>query len=137
VLQVDELLDELASWSKYTYRPLRNAYATRTRSSVQQVMADLFENTTPFEAAVLVQVVLKDLRPLIYPLATTDTFASLVNFKSNAIKPLELHQAIKLWDPSGVMERALSARSSIEAASDVLESGLQDVEPVVGMYIQV
>jgi DNA ligase 4 len=135
---VDELLDELAARSEFTCASIRDAFPRQTRRNERQIMAELFENTTPFEAALLVQVIQRDLRPLIYPLSTTDTRASLLSFNSNAIKPLDFHQAMRVWDPSGTLTRAYDTRSSLEAAADAYELGLSNApEPVVGIAIEV
>jgi DNA ligase-4 len=134
---VADLLDELAARSKHTCIQLRNAYPKSTQRRVPQILADLFDGATPFEAAVLVQIILKDLRPLLYPPATLNTTSSLLDFKSNAVEQLVLHEAMRVWDPSRRMEEAYKTRSSFEAAGDTFEYNVTEVQPFIGVFIKV
>jgi DNA ligase-4 len=134
---MDSLLDELSMGSDFTCSSLRNTLHHQNRRSVRQILVALLEGTTPFEAAVIVQVILKDLRPLIYPIASNGTRSSLLDFKSNAIKPLEVTEAVWAWDPSGTFKRAYAVRATLDAAAEVFEIGHAKTEPIVGVSIKV
>ena len=48
----------------------------------------------------MTQIILKDLRPVLYPSKETHYTAALKNQKSNSVVHLEVVDALKAWDPS-------------------------------------
>lgn len=56
---------------------------------------------SPMGAAIVVQIILKDLRPLLYPLpeAVAEHYTSaLLGWKSNALQLLTISQAVRVWE---------------------------------------
>lgn len=102
--QVDALLDELASHCKFsalegTRLPSSRAAAqTRSRSAILQ---ELYGDMGPWEAACLTQIILRDLRPILYQLpgeARIGTLA-LTQYNSNAYYELEKKAVMDIWHP--------------------------------------
>ncbi|KAI0065581.1 hypothetical protein BV25DRAFT_1851055 [Artomyces pyxidatus] len=97
--EVDALLTELASRSKWSDSSIFDASKSgRTR---QQILRALYSPLRPRDAAFLTQILLKDLRPLLYPLAVTHTTAALLKYNSTAITALSKDHALRAWDQSG------------------------------------
>lgn len=115
--QVDELLDELASNSGYSHSSIHLKYPRGRRRSRQAILRQLFCPLSPFDASCLTQIILKDLRPIIYPLSETHYTASLRDFNSAAVKMLTKEHAMNVWDPSGLMLKSFKVRSSIDIAA--------------------
>ncbi|KAJ3556675.1 hypothetical protein NM688_g1893 [Phlebia brevispora] len=69
----------------------------------QPILCFLFAHPTlsPLGAAVVTQIILKDLRPLLYPLpdeAVSHYANALLNWKSNAVETLTVNQALGVWE---------------------------------------
>jgi DNA ligase-4 len=91
IAEVDNLLEELASHSGYSDISVRaNARATRRPKST--IIRALYRSLSPLDASFLTQIILKDLRPLLYPLADTHYTVALKSFNSVAVTHLS-----KVW----------------------------------------
>ena len=67
-------------------------------------------------AAIITQIILKDLRPILYPLKATHYRAQLLEYNSKAVCMLTKEQAMKVWDPAGKLSQAARMCASIEEA---------------------
>ncbi|KAG8908637.1 hypothetical protein FRB99_004925 [Tulasnella sp. 403] len=126
---IDGLLDELASHSVFSALETDGRSNRRTRSAI---LTDLYATLTPFGAACMTQIILKDLRPILYPLPSTRSATNLLNFKSNALDELTVYQAMRIWHPQ--MIGFYKARSSLDAAAQLvedLEGGEHEVNAVI------
>lgn len=88
----------------------------RTRTSI---LSELYANLTPFGAACMTQIILKDIRPVLYPIPSTRTTVSLLRFRSNAIHELTLHESMAIWDSR--MPKIYKVRASLDAAAEAVE----------------
>ncbi|KAG5653322.1 hypothetical protein H0H81_001062 [Sphagnurus paluster] len=93
--EVDKLLDELASNSGYSDISIRKKYPKTKRRSRQTVIRELFRTLSPLDSAFLSQIILKDLRPILYPLRDTHYIASLLGHNSASTKMLSKDDAMK------------------------------------------
>ena len=134
--RVNSLLCELAALSPFSHADVRAAYPQGHRRTRIAILRDLFD-VSAVEAPFLCQIILKDLRPLLYPLASTHYTAALRDYNSNAVSMLTKEQAMQIWDPTGRMLRAYKLSSSLEGAAEAFEAGSLDTLPLVGIPIQV
>lgn len=133
--EVDALLSELASHSPWSHPSL----LPRSTRSKQILLRLLFRRCTcPDDAAFLVQIILKDLSPLLYPLPEDASHytVALKKYNSKAVTIITKDQAMRAWDPSGKMTRAYRVRASLEEAARAYEEG-EEVHPLIGVPIQV
>jgi DNA ligase-4 len=138
---VDRLLDELASLSGYSNLQNNFARSCRTRTAI---LRDLYRSLDPVEAKFMTQIILKDLRPVLYPLAETHTTKALLHYKSNATYMLTKWDVMGAWHPS--MCKIYRVRSSLDETAeyvDALSSIQQEnppcdaFSPVLGIPIEV
>jgi DNA ligase 4 len=100
--EVNSLLDQLASLSRFSHDSIR-AGAKRSPGPIcsrSKILRRLFSSISPVEASFLTQIILKDLRPILYPVVETHYTAALQKWKSNAVVMLTVPDALKAWDPS-------------------------------------
>ncbi|KAH8093745.1 hypothetical protein BXZ70DRAFT_949037 [Cristinia sonorae] len=135
VHEIDRLLTELAATCAYSSAYIRSAVAEPR--SKREVLIILFCSLSSDEAAFLVQIILKDLRPVLYPLQETHFTASLLQYNSNAVMMITVQEAMKIWDPSLKMIRAYRVRATLEAASDIFEDPNASIEPQLGVPISI
>lgn len=89
----------------------------------------------------MTQIILKDLRPLLYPLPSTRSTLNLREFKSNAVHELTAQQAMRAWHP--IMPKIYRVRASLDAAAEGVEhlaNGAafdEVVRPQVGVQIEI
>ncbi|KZT18333.1 DNA ligase/mRNA capping enzyme [Neolentinus lepideus HHB14362 ss-1] len=121
---LDALLSELASTSAYSARSNRSNQPKSRRRPRFEILSSIYSRLTPSAASFITQIILKDLRPVLYTITETHFTAALKEYKSNAVTMLTKDDAMKIWDPSGVMWRAYKSTNSFEDASMALESSL-------------
>lgn len=131
---VDTLLNELAATSAFSSSSVRQTSNKRSR---QAILHDLFQTLPAFDAAVLTQIILKDIRPVIYPIKTTSSVQSLKNFNSNAVHLLTLSEAFRIWDASGTLGKCYRMQATLEDAINLFSAGASDIRPQVGVPIEV
>ncbi|KAI0272640.1 hypothetical protein BC834DRAFT_356527 [Gloeopeniophorella convolvens] len=134
---VDALLTELAAHSAYSdasVRASRSTLAIPTRPR-DAVLRALISGRTPRAAAVIAQLVLKDLRPLLYPAARGTR--ALVQFRANAVRPLARADALRACDPAGRMLGAYRVRGALEAAATFVEEEEGWARVGVGAGVQI
>ncbi|KIO24857.1 hypothetical protein M407DRAFT_25816 [Tulasnella calospora MUT 4182] len=111
---IDCLLDELAAHSPFSdVGVVSSAPPPRPR---KQIIADLYRTLTPQGAACMTQIILKDLRPLLYPMPSSRTTSNLLHYNANALHELTIHEAMHIWDPR--MLKIYRIRATVDAAAD-------------------
>jgi DNA ligase-4 len=96
-VQVDTLLDELAATCPFSETSLRNPNA---RSKLD-VLKALYKNMPPLDAQFLTQIILKDLRPVLYPLPAMHYTAALKEYNSKSVHMLCKADAVRVWHSVG------------------------------------
>jgi hypothetical protein len=138
--EVNELLDELASKSGYTQASIRSNYPKTQRRPRKTIIRALFRQLSPEDASTLVQIILKDLRPLLYPLTEFHYTTALTRFNAASVKMLSKEHAMDIWDPSGMFLRYYRVCADItEAAAfaDSPKSKCRVIEPTIGKPVAV
>ncbi|EMD39194.1 hypothetical protein CERSUDRAFT_122630 [Gelatoporia subvermispora B] len=143
IVEVDALLTELACTCPFSAPATRASHGARPRDRTS-ILRALYARLSPAEAAVVTQIILKDMRPLLYPNAAEARHYSsaLLEYNSNAVTPLRRDDAMRKWDPSGRMLRAYRVRGFFEEASLAFEcktdeEAQQYLVPRVGCLIQI
>ncbi|KAG8965975.1 hypothetical protein FRC03_012710 [Tulasnella sp. 419] len=135
--RVDELLDELALHSPFS--ELRNSSNHQPRPQMA-IISDLYSTLNPSGAAVMTQIILQDLRPLLYPPPTTRSRANLIGYNSNSFQALTVPAALRLWDP--LLPQIFKVRATLEDAFETLATldstpGHLKLGPSVGTQVQI
>ncbi|KAJ7050474.1 hypothetical protein C8F01DRAFT_1067664 [Mycena amicta] len=120
---VDQLLDELAANSGFTCASIRKDYPIATRRNKETILRALYRCLAPLDAAWLTQILLKDLRPMLYPLSATHYSRALKAYNSVSVAELSKEEAMKVWDPSGRLLHCYRVRSRIDDAASAFEAG--------------
>ncbi|KAG8949876.1 hypothetical protein FRC04_008179 [Tulasnella sp. 424] len=118
LLEIDGLLDELAAHSPFSDVTVSSS-APPPRSR-KQILTDLYRTLTPQGAACMTQIILKDLRPLLYPLPSGRTTSSLLHYNASAFHELTIHETIQIWDPR--MLKIYRMRATVDAAAEALDN---------------
>lgn len=124
--------------SGYSHSDIRE---TRDQSRPRiSVLKDIFANMSPSEAKFMTQIILKDLRPVLYPVCEINTTRALLHHKSNEMDFLTKWEVMRAWHPS--MPKIYRLRATLDATCDALEdNGSQFVtkvcSPVLGIPIEV
>jgi DNA ligase 4 len=132
---IDDLLSKLASTSAFSSTDLRASISPRHKP--REILCDLYRLATPVSAAVITQIILKDLRPLLYPLKESHYRAQLLQYNSQAVYMLTKEQAAWVWDSTGKMAGALKTRASLYEAIEACENPEHFVRPKIGVSIPV
>ncbi|KAI9062683.1 hypothetical protein FKP32DRAFT_1652628 [Trametes sanguinea] len=138
---VDALLSELAATCAFSADAVRKPKEGFRRSR-EAIMSDIYSSLTPFECSVVTQIILKDLRPLLYPIPKSASHytSALLQYKSNAVTALSKEAAMHAWDPSGRFSVIFKTRANLADAADAFEgfvNGEGLPQPTVGMPIQI
>lgn len=132
---VDALLTELACTSAFSASNIRSSVTSHRIP--REILQSLFVNLDPHSAAFLTQIILKDLRPLLYPLSETHYTTSLLQYNSNAVSMLTKEDVMKAWDLSGRMLRVYKLRACLEEAARVCDDPREVIQPRLGAPIEV
>lgn len=123
---VDRLLDELAS--KSVWSNLKDRETRERPRHARQILEDLFDTLSPRQAAYMTQIILKDLRPLLYPVPASSTNQSLNDFNSRAYDELNQWSLMKAWH--WAMPRIYRAKADFDRAADLVEQIPRDLDKV-------
>ncbi|KAK1227208.1 hypothetical protein PQX77_009842 [Marasmius sp. AFHP31] len=136
---VDALLDELAATSRFTDPRIKAKFPKRNRRKREDILKELFRPMSPSDAACLTQIILKDVRPLMYPLCEKQMHytAALKEFKSNCVIELSRLSAMKAWDPTLSLLKSHRVCSSLEDAAAAFERGRAMSVPVLGVQVEI
>ncbi|KAK4056834.1 hypothetical protein OIO90_002084 [Microbotryomycetes sp. JL221] len=133
--RVDELLDELASKSMFSAQDVRR----RTSRKLNDILCDLILPMSPVEVEIIIQVILQDLSPILYPLPTLSGPAALARFNTLAHDKIELHHTMREWHES--MPGYFRVISDLDRASVAVEAclregtGLLICSPIIGVPV--
>ncbi|KAF8586434.1 hypothetical protein K439DRAFT_1387139 [Ramaria rubella] len=116
IQKIDNLLDELASLSGYSNLGSHHLRSQRSRVTI---LRDLYLNLEPLESKFITQIILKDLRPVLYPLTDTHTTRALLHYKTNALHVLTKWEVMRAWHAS--MPRIYRARATFDEAASAVE----------------
>ncbi|KAI0831933.1 hypothetical protein BC628DRAFT_1350625 [Trametes gibbosa] len=138
--RLDSLLAELAGTCAFSADATR--YVSTTRRSKEVILAELYATLTPSECAVVTQIILKDLRPILYPIPRSASHytSALLEYKSNAVSMLSKEAAMHAWDPSGRLSLIFRTRANLEEATLAYEgftNGEEFPRPTVWVPIQI
>lgn len=117
---INVLLDELASTSSFSDKTLHSLSQPRSKTAILQ---SLFESLPALDAAYLTQIILKDLRPILYAPPVASTSRALLEYNTNSKLVLTKEQFMKTWDPSGSMLTMYRTRANITEAALCFEAG--------------
>jgi DNA ligase-4 len=107
------------------------------------ILFDLYRSIPALDASFLTQIILKDLRPLLFPIAETHYTAALTKYNTKSVAPLTIEDAMRAWDHSGRMLKIYKVRASLHEAANAfeLESSHQHSpatpQPRIGIPIEV
>lgn len=68
----------------------------------------------------MTQIILKDMRPVLYPLVETHTTKALLQYRSNALRMLSKWEVMNAWHPC--MSRIYRVRATLDDAARAIES---------------
>ncbi|KDR65743.1 hypothetical protein GALMADRAFT_148452 [Galerina marginata CBS 339.88] len=140
IADVDELLDELASKSGYSHQSVRSKYPQERSRSRADIIRCLFRPLSPEDAAALSQIILKDLKPLMYPLTEFHYTTALTKFNSESVKMLRIDHAMNAWDHSKTFSGFYRMRASLDAAAayaDEPSNSRCDIEPAMNVPVAI
>jgi DNA ligase-4 len=139
ITRVDELLSELAALSPFSDASIRERFPKHTRRSRIDVIRNLYRAMSPEDASYLTQIILKDLRPLLYPMSDYSV-SPLTSFNTRAVTMLTKMDAMRAWDPSGAMLQASRIFSDMDRAAAIFEMPAHqrpEMKPTVGVMVDV
>ncbi|KAH7890733.1 DNA ligase/mRNA capping enzyme [Phlebopus sp. FC_14] len=123
VREVDELLSELASTSTFSDKVMQEAYPYTMRRSKALILRSLYDTLPATDAAFLTQIILKDLRPLLYMPLVASTSHVLLNYNTTSKQALTREQFMMSWDPTGSMVKIYKVRARLDEAGMGFEAG--------------
>ncbi|GEM07306.1 ATP dependent DNA ligase [Rhodotorula toruloides] len=94
--RVDELLDELATLSSASAADVQALRIARRRP-VKAILSDLLLSLSPSDAAVMVQIILRDLAPLLYPPPSSSADIALSSYCLTSYGFVGLADAMQVW----------------------------------------
>lgn len=122
IFQIDRQLTQLASLSSFSHSSIQKN--PNLPSSRAEILKALYSSLSPTEASFLTQIILKDLRPLLYPCKEAHYTAALKNQKSNSVTCLDVVDVLKVWDPTLNALSRWRVVSSFEVALSNDDDGL-------------
>jgi hypothetical protein len=145
IAAIDELLDELAAKSAYSHKSVRSKYPKQHSRPRSTILRTLFRHLSPEDASVLTQIILKDLRPIMYPLIEFHYTTALTKFNASSVKMLNKEHAMDIWDPSRLLSSFYRMRSSLDEAaafadnrlSSKSKSSWSDIRPTIASPVAV
>ncbi|OAV99744.1 hypothetical protein PTTG_00480 [Puccinia triticina 1-1 BBBD Race 1] len=114
---VDQFLDELAAkspWSNLGKGPARPPPRPDT-----DILHNLYIPLSARQAAYMTQIILKDLRPLLYPIPSLSVYRSLTDYDSTAFKEISPYCMMKAWH--WAMPTIYRAKADFDVAADLCE----------------
>ncbi|KAL5536761.1 hypothetical protein ACEPAF_584 [Sanghuangporus sanghuang] len=134
---VNKVLDDLASKSRFSATSLRPS-CVGSFEKRRNILGDIYRKLGPFEAAILTQIILKDLRSILYPAKNISSPESLLRFNSTAVHMLTLQEAMHIWDPSNALLSCYKVQSTIEDYVGLFEGKqVSALRPEIGIPVQI
>jgi DNA ligase 4 len=134
MFEVDALLTELASSCAFSASSVRHII---NRRSPCDIIKTIYSRMSPLAAGFLTQIILKDMRTILYPISETHYTACLLQYNSKSVSMLTMEDVMKAWDSSGRMLRIYRVRMSLEDAAAACDNPCTEAEPLIGVPIQV
>ncbi|GAA5927226.1 hypothetical protein JCM1841_004252 [Sporobolomyces salmonicolor] len=124
--RVDELLDELASYSEFSAPDVRElrarpAFRTRTTSSI---LYDLLSSLNSAETALMIQLILRDISPLLYPPPSASGDISLSRYCTTAYDRVDPYMAMREWHKG--MPSLYRAVADLDYVAQVTEEAMRN-----------
>jgi DNA ligase-4 len=137
--QVNLLLDELASTSLFSDKSIHSARPLSQKRSKLAILRSLYESLPALDAAYLTQIILKDLRPILYAPPAASTSRVLLEYNTNSKLVLTKEQFMMTWDPSGSMLKMYRVRANMTEAALGFEAGgvISHAKPCLGVPVEV
>lgn len=137
--QVNLLLDELASTSLFSDKSIHSARPLSQKRSKLAILRSLYESLPALDAAYLTQIILKDLRPILYAPPAASTSRVLLEYNTNSKLMLTKEQFMMTWDPSGSMLKMYRVRANMTEAALGFEAGgvISYAKPCLGVPVEV
>jgi len=136
--EVDELLDELAAPSPFSQMSLPPSPARPQQVIIQALYRDA--RLSPYALAVLTQIILRDLRPLLAPLPASHPTTMLRCKITSAPEQLSVMSAMHAWDPA-MARMYRDGKGCLDYCADMVErvrhGACLPPGPVVGVNVQV
>ncbi|KAF8603783.1 hypothetical protein BDV93DRAFT_544423, partial [Ceratobasidium sp. AG-I] len=130
---IDKLLSELAALSPWSHHLIRRE-ANRTEA---EIISELYSHCTPRSAALVTQIILKSIHPLLYPSPCGSTTSALLDHVSPARSELTIWDAMRAWDSR--MPRIYRVRADLAIAAQTLlnTTGAAAFEPLINVPIEI
>ncbi|KAL4063136.1 DNA ligase/mRNA capping enzyme [Scleroderma citrinum] len=135
--EIDALLDELAATSKFSDKSFGDAYPTPRPKAI--ILRSLYSSLPAADASYLTQIILKDLRPLLYAPPVALTSHVLLDYNTTSKQVLTKEEFMVSWDPSKMLLRMYNVRARLDEAAMGFEAGgvLTQAQPRCGVPIEV
>lgn len=95
------------------------------------MLKSLFRALSPIDASFLTQIILKDLRPILYPISEAHYTAALIDYNAASVKMLTKEHAMYTWDPTGWFINAYRVKSTLDEAARSYELPASQRKPNV------
>ncbi|SJL03675.1 uncharacterized protein ARMOST_07032 [Armillaria ostoyae] len=135
--QADKFLDELAAISAYSDSSVRSKYPSKMRRRRNHIIREAYSTLSAVDASFFTQIILKDLRPLLYSSNSRHYTDALKNYNSTSIHALTKEDAMKIWDPTRSMLQSYSYAATLEDAAAAFENGVTISAPRLGVPIEI
>ncbi len=136
--EIDAFLDELAAMSGFSAEHVREKQADKEHRKRVHVVRDVFGKLEPEAAGFLTEIILKDLKPILYRVPEgTNIVDSLRKYNTRSFSELTKAQAMLAWDKSGRMLRHYKRQATIDQACKAWEEGNMIEEPTLHVPIAV
>ena len=100
-------------------------------------MHDLYTKLSPDAAAAVTQIILRDLRPILYPVQEIHYSSALLDYNTKSLTTISLWDFMKYWDPTGRLGKAFRLLGSLESAAESFENPEIKLAPQIGHLIAV
>ncbi|KAK0446631.1 hypothetical protein EV421DRAFT_1901481 [Armillaria borealis] len=135
--EADKFLDELAAISAYSDSSVRSKYPSKMRRRRNHIIREAYSTLSAVDASFFTQIILKDLRPLLYSSNSRHYTDALKNYNSTSIHALTKEDAMKIWDPTRSMLQSYSYAATLEDAAAAFENGVTISAPRLAKVVWV
>ncbi|KAF9045771.1 hypothetical protein BDZ89DRAFT_1155460 [Hymenopellis radicata] len=136
--EIDAFLDELAAKSGFSAEHVREKQADKEHRKRVHVVRDVFGKLEPEAAGFLTEIILKDLKPILYRVPEgTNTVDALRKYNTKSFSELTKEQAMLAWDKGGQMLRHYKRQATIDQACKAWEEGTMVEEPTLHVPIAI
>ena len=101
------------------------------------VLHELYTKLSPNAAAAVTQIILRDLRPILYPVQEIHYSSALLDYNTKSLTTISLWDFMKYWDPTGRLGKAYRLLGTLESAAESFENPEIKLAPQIGHLITV